>query len=111
MIALHPALGLRRTGRDDLDSQPLAYAPKLRHRRRSVQQLLGRRLAHVNVFPIRVERPRHAVFLHPGSQHAHRAPDGFLLAHPAELARPATSHPVPPPPPPPSFFPPLLPPP
>jgi hypothetical protein len=32
VIPLHPALGLRRIGSDDADSQSLTHPPKLRHR-------------------------------------------------------------------------------
>src|ERR1017187_8703380 len=87
VVALYTTLGLWGTGRNDLDSQPLAHAPKLRPGGLSVQQFLGRGLAHVHVFPIRIQRLRHSILLHPGRHHSRRSPDRFLLSHPAQRGR------------------------
>src|SRR5215831_18045134 len=76
---LHSALGLRRVRRDDPDIQLLAHAPELRHWHFPVQPFLFRRLAHIHVLPIRVQRQRHSVLLDPLPQHPRCRPNGFFL--------------------------------
>src|SRR5438445_961938 len=77
---LHAPLGLRRTGRDQLDPQLRAHAPKLRDRLFSAPSLLRRGGPLIQVLPIHVQRQRHAVALDPGAQPIRYRPDGLLLA-------------------------------
>src|SRR6185312_1926633 len=87
VVSLHPSFRLGRTGGDDTDSQLRAHAPKLRYRYFSTQLLLGCRLLHVYVLPVRIQGLRNAVFTHPFAQHRHRRPDRLCLAE--ERLRPA----------------------
>src|SRR6266446_292445 len=81
VVALHPPLGLRRTGGDDPDAQLLTHAPKLRHCHLPPQLLAGRGFSLVHILPVGIERAWHSVVLNPAPQHAHRRPDGFFFPH------------------------------
>ena len=87
VIALDPSLGLRRTRGDDLNPQRRAHAAKLRPGDGPGHLLRRIRHPHIHVFPIRIERQRHAVRLNPPTQHIGRRPDRFLATEPRE--RPA----------------------
>src|SRR5665213_3494806 len=92
IAALHAPLGLRRVRRDDPDIQLPAHASKLRHWHLAVQLLFFGGLAHIHVFPICVERQRHAVLFDPLPQHPRRRPDRFLLAQAAFYRRGRVVH-------------------
>src|SRR5450755_918621 len=80
VLPLHSSLGLRRTGRDHLDPQLRAHAPKLRDRLLSPQLLLHRGRSLVQILPIHIQRLRHSVPLDPGAQRIGHRPDRFLFA-------------------------------
>ena len=81
VISLHAAFRLRRIGRDDVNPQPLAHLPKLRHRHHPLQLLFPAGFSYVHVLPIRIQRHRNPVFLDPRSQHRRRRPDRLLTPH------------------------------
>ncbi len=80
VLPLHSPFGLRRTGRDHLDPQLRAHAPKLRDRLFSPQLLLRRGRTLVQILPVHIQRLRHSVPLDPGAQRIGHRPDRFLLA-------------------------------
>src|SRR5467141_4078017 len=82
VLPLHSSLGLRRTGRDNLDPQLPAHPPKLRDRLFSPQLLLHCGRTFVQILPIHVHRLRHSVALDPGAQRIDHRPDRLLLAQP-----------------------------
>ena len=61
VIALDPSLGLRRARGDDLNPQRRAHAGTLRQGHGPRDLLLRSRHPHIDIFPIRIERQRHAV--------------------------------------------------
>src|SRR3984893_18555362 len=80
VLAFHSPLGLRRTGRDHLDPQLRAHAPKLRDWLFPPQLLLRRGRTFVQILPIYVHRLRHPVTLDPSAHRIRHRPDGLLLA-------------------------------
>ena len=68
------------------DPQLRAHAAELRQRLGAGGALLLIRRAHIDVFPVGVERARNAVLLDPRAQHPGRRPDRFLRAKAPETA-------------------------
>src|SRR5271167_3880825 len=80
VVSLHSTFRLWRIGRDDANPQALAHLPKLRHRHHPLQLFLAAGLSYIHILPIRIQRHRYAVFLHPGTQHSRRPPRSSPLA-------------------------------
>src|ERR1700733_644227 len=76
----HSSLRLRRTGRDQLDPQLRAHAPKLCYWLLSSQPLLRRRSPLVQVLPVHIQRPRPPGAFDPGTQSIRPGPDRLLLS-------------------------------
>src|SRR5215472_238052 len=79
MIALHPALGLRRTGRDDADAEFGTHASKLRQWRLPACFLGFAGWANIDVLPFRIQSLGNTVLLNPLPQQVGGCP-GSLLA-------------------------------
>src|SRR5713226_4930994 len=82
VIALDPALGLRRTRRNDADAQRRTHAPELRQWLRARDPLLLIRRPHIDILPVGIECLRNPVALDPSAQDAYRGPDRFLRPEP-----------------------------
>ena len=71
-------LGAGRT--DDRDVQLLAHAAKVRVRHVTARAFVRRGLPLVDILPVGVERPRHAIRGDPRAQHPDRGPNRLLVA-------------------------------
>src|SRR5215467_11984672 len=65
VIALHPAFGLRRTGRDNTDAEFGAHASKLRQWRLPRGFLGFRGGANIDILPVRIQTLGNTVLLNP----------------------------------------------